>query len=341
MSKGHEIKSNKQYVDWLKQIKTKISQAQIQAHLKVNELMLQLYWDIGTDILKAQKQEGWGTQIIDNLAKELKKEHQSLKGFSVRNLKYMLSFAKAYPNFPIVQVPLAQLENEFVQDPLAQITWYHHITLLTKVKDLKERIFYIHKTIENAWSTNVMTLHIKNKLYHTQGKAINNFKNTLPNAQSDLAISLFKDPYTFDFLSMGQKLKEAEIENQLIEKISDFLVELGSGFAFVGKQYAVTVDDTDYRIDLLFYHTKLHAYVVVELKAGEFKPEYISKLNFYISAIDEQLKTEEDKPTLGLLLCASKSNIKVEYAMRGFDKPLGVAAYEIEAFLKKNLNQEA
>lgn len=356
MSEEINTSSGNDYLNWLKNIKTKIANAQMQAHLKVNELMLQLYWDVGTEILAAQKVQGWGAQIVDNLAQDLKNETENLKGFSVRNLKYMRSFAEAYPDFPIVQVPLAktenpivqvplaQLENEHenekVQVPLAQITWYHHISLLTKVKKLDERIFYIQKTIENAWSTNVMMLHIKNKPYHTQGKAINNFKNTLPEIQSDLAINIFKDPYKFDFLRLGEKMKEAEIEDQLTEKISEFLLALGAGFAYVGKQYVVVVDDTDYRIDLLFYHTKLHAYVVVELKAGEFKPEYISKLNFYISAVDEQVKTAEDKPTLGLLLCASKSNVKVEYAMRGFEKPLGVAAYEIEAFLKKNLNQQ-
>lgn len=338
MSVKNEISNSNDYFDWLKDIKSKIANAQVQAHLKVNEMMLQLYWDVGTEILKKQKEQGWGTQVIDKLAQDLKNE--KIKGFSVRNLKYMRSFAETYPHFPIVQVPLAQNENEKVQVPLAQITWFHHISLLTKVKDIHERVFYIQKTIENAWSTNVMLLHVKNKLYHTQGKSINNFEKTLPKIQSDLAVNLFKDPYKFDFLDLSEKMKETEIEAQLTEKISDFLLELGSGFAFVGKQYTVEVDNTDYRIDLLFYHTKLHAYVVVELKTGEFKPEYVSKLNFYINAVDEQVKTAEDKPTLGLLLCTSKSNVKVEYAMRGFEKPLGVAAYEIEAFLKKNLKQQ-
>ena len=327
------------YKIWLADISQKIKNAHTNATLKVNAEMLQLYWEIGNSILQVQYTEGWGALVIDKLASDIKAEFPDSTGYSIRNLKYMRSFAQAYPHFPSVQVPLAQNVNEFVQVPLAQITWYHHISLLTKVKDTEERAFYIIETAKNEWSRDVMLLQIRSNLYQRSGKAINNFNNTLPQYQSDLAKGLFKDPYCFDFLNLKAKVKEHEIETQLIEKITEFLLELGKGFAFVGKQYLVEVDDTDYKIDLLFYHTVLHAYIVVELKAGEFKPEYISKLNFYINAIDDLVSTEHDNPTIGLLLCASKSKVKVEYAMRGFDKPLGVAAYELEQLIKENIQR--
>lgn len=301
--------------------------------------MLTLYWEIGNSILEKQSQNGWGSKVIDLLASDLAKNFPNNSGFSVRNLKYMRTFAEAYPQFPFVQVPLAQNENEFVQVSLAQITWYHHISLLGKVKDLKERAFYIAETAKNGWSRDVMLLHIQSKLYERDGKALNNFGSTLPDYQSDLAKNIFKDPYNFDFLMLSRKAKEVEIENLLTQKITDFLLELGKGFAFVGRQYKIEVDNTDYKIDLLFYHTILHAYVVIELKAGDFLPEYISKLNFYISAIDDKLKMPTDEPTIGLLLCASKSNVKVEYAMRGMTKPLGVASYELKRLVKENIDK--
>ena len=331
------ILHHNEYVNWLELIKEKIHQAQLKAHFKVNELMLVLYWEIGIAIIEAQTKQGWGAQVIDRLADDIKKDIVGNKGFSVRNLKYMRSFAGAYPEFPLVQVPLALSENEFVQVSLAQITWYHHITLLTAVKGLEERLFYIQQTSQNGWSRDIMMQQIKSDLYSRKGKALNNFEASLPASQSDLAKSIFKDPYQFDFLSLTEQMREADIERQLLEKINDFLLELGRGFAFVGKQYSVEIEHSDYKIDLLFYHTQMHAYVVVELKAGEFKPEYISKLNFYISAIDDTLKTDIDNPTIGLLLCASKNDVKVEYAMRGLEKPLGVAAYELEKLIKDNL----
>lgn len=332
------IQNTENVTNWIKTIKDKILLAQTRASFKVNTEMLQLYWEIGNAILDTQNNKGWGTQIIDKLSKEIKSYFSNAKGFSVRNLKYMRVFAKEYPNFPIVQVPLAHSENEFVQVPLAQISWYHHISLLTKVKDVKERAFYIAETAINEWSRDVMLLQIKSNLYKRSGKAINNFKDTLPKPQSDLAKSIFKDPYNFDFLSLTKKFDERKVELELTQKITDFLLELGRGFAFVGRQYEIEVDSTDYRIDLLFYHTFLHSYVVVEIKIGDFKPEYISKLNFYISAVDDTIKTQNDNKTIGLLLCASKSNVKVEYAMRGFENPIGVAAYELEKIIIDKLN---
>lgn len=333
------VKKIDNYSDWLNFVSDKIYNAQINTHIKVNNELLTLYWEIGNSILYVQKQLGWGSKIIDNLSKDIHNNHPDSKGFSVRNLKYMRAFAEAYPDFPIVQVPLAQLNNEdnFVQVSLAQITWYHHISLLTKIKNTNERAFYIAKTAENQWSRDIMLLQIKNDLYNRSGKALNNFNNTLPVAQSDLAKSIFKDPYKFDFLTLSESFQEKEIEKQLTLKITEFLLELGKGFAYIGKQVVVEVADDAYKIDLLFYHTILHAYIAVELKAGEFKPEYISKLNFYTSAIDDTIASEYDNPTIGLLLCASKNNVKVEYAMRGLDKPIGVAAYELEQFIKNTM----
>lgn len=336
---NNEITQNSDYKTWTAFISNKIKSAQTQTALKVNADLLTLYWDIGNSIIEQQKQNGWGSKIIDQLAIDLADNFPENKGFSVRNLKYMRAFAEAYPHFPFVQVPLAQKENEFVQVPLAQITWYHHISLLTKVKDTRERAFYIAEAAKNEWSRDVMLLQIQSNLFVRSGKALNNFELTLPEYQSDLAKSIFKDPYHFDFLRLSAKVKEIEIEKLLTQKITDFLLELGKGFAFVGRQYAIEVDNTDYKIDLLFYHTILHAYVVIELKAGDFVPEFVSKLNFYISAIDDKLKTPTDEPTIGLLLCASKSNVKVEYAMRGLDKPLGVASYQLEQLVKENIDK--
>jgi len=330
-------KNNKEFKNWANNIIHYIKQAQTETCLKVNTDMLQLYWFIGKSVIEIQKKHGWGSKIIDELSREIITEFPHATGFSVRNIKYMRAFAYAYPDFPIVQVPLAQSENEFVQVSLAQITWYHHISLLAKVKDLSEKAFYINETVKNQWSRDVMLMQIKSGLHQREGKAINNFNNTLPQYQSDLAKGLFKDPYKFGFLTLAKKINEKEIEDQLTSKITDFLLELGKGFSFVGRQYPIVVDDTDYKIDLLFYHIQLRCYVVTELKAVEFKPEFISKLNFYISAVDEYLSTPNDQPTIGLLLCASKSNVKVEFAMRGLNKPLGVAEYQLEQILKENL----
>ena len=333
----NDITQLNDYKSWADFITEKIKRAHTQTSFKVNAEMLTLYWEIGNSIIEKQQQNGWGSKVIELLAADISKNFPGNTGFSVRNLKYMRAFAEAYPQYPIVQVPLASSQNQFVQVALAQITWYHHISLLTKVKDTTERAFYITETAKNEWSRDVMLLQIQSNLFDRSGKALNNFEQTLPEYQSDLAKNIFKDPYHFDFLMLSIKVKELEFEKLLTQKITDFLLELGKGFAFVGRQYTVEVDNTDYKIDLLFYHTVLHAYVVIELKAGEFIPEYISKLNFYISAIDNKLKTPSDEPTIGLLLCTYKSKVKVEYAMRGLNKPLGVATYQLEQLVKENM----
>lgn len=334
------------YAQWRKDIEHLIDTAKLHTALNVNVGTLTLYWNIGKSILQKQEQEGWGKQVIEQLSKDLISRYPDDRGYSVRNLRYMKRFASAYPDFPILQVPLtelkelpilqatlAELENEgreFVQVPLAQISWYHHISLLPKVKDKAERAYYITETAQNGWSRDVMLLQIDNGYIHAKGHAINNFEQTLPPPQSDLARYIFKDPYNFSFIGTVALQNELDIEKSLTSKITDFLLEMGRGFAYIGRQYHISVDGDDYYIDLLMYHLKLHCYVVVELKAVEFKPEFVSKLNFYISAVDDIVKSPEDKTTIGLLLCRTKSNKKAEFSLRGITQPMGIAQYETE-----------
>lgn len=308
--------------------------------------MLALYWKIGNDILEKQRTLGWGAQVVNQLSADLIRRFPDDRGYSVRNLNNMLRFAKAYPHFPILQVPLAKLnelpisqstieqlkssDGDFLQVPLAKLSWYHHISLLPKAKDEATRAFYILETMANGWSRDVMLLQVDNDYVKAKGKAVTNFDNTLPPPQSDLAKYAFKDPYKFSFLGTVALQNELDLEKSLASKVTDFLLEMGRGFAFVGRQYHVSVDGDDYYIDILMYHLKLHCYVVVELKAVEFIPEFVSKLNFYISAVDEYIKTPEDKPTIGLLLCRTKSDKKARFALRGITQPMGIAEYETE-----------
>lgn len=334
------------YPEWQKSIEQLIEISKLRAAINVNADTLKLYWNIGNSILQKQKEKGWGKKVIEQLSKDLTNRFPNDRGYSVRNLGYMKYFAQEYPDFPILQVPLAKLkgqairqvslaklgdkEQEFVQVPLAQITWYHHISLLTKVKDNIERAYYITETAHNGWSRDVMMMQINNGYINAKGHAINNFDNVLPSPQSDLARYIFKDPYNFSFLGTMALQNELDIEKTLTNKVTDFLLEMGQGFAYIGRQYHISVDDDDYYIDILMYHLKLHCYVVVELKAVEFKPEFISKLNFYISAVDEYVKSPEDKPTIGLLLCRNKSAKKVEFSLRGVTQPMGIARYDTE-----------
>lgn len=344
--KGNNTLLPNGYTQWRKDIEQLIDTAKLHTALNVNVGTLTLYWNIGKSILQKQEQEGWGKQVIEQLSKDLISRYPDDRGYSVRNLRYMKRFASAYPDFPILQVPLAELKElpilqatlaelenegkEFVQVPLAQISWYHHISLLPKVKDEAERAYYITETSQNGWSRDVMLLQIDNGYIHAKGHAINNFEQTLPPPQSDLARYIFKDPYNFSFIGTVALQNELDIEKSLTSKITDFLLEMGRGFAYIGRQYHISVDGDDYYIDLLMYHLKLHCYVVVELKAVEFKPEFVSKLNFYISAVDDLVKSPEDKPTIGLLLCRTKSNKKAEFSLRGITQPMGIAQYETE-----------
>jgi predicted nuclease of restriction endonuclease-like (RecB) superfamily len=338
IANSHDF-SHEAYQSWVNDIYTTIETARLQTSLKVNADLLQLYFTIGKEILDKQETQGWGAQIIDLLSADLQKHYKGESGYSIRNLKYMRQFALAYPDFPIVQVALAKLNKAEtnVQVPLAQITWYHHISLMSKVKDISERAFYILKTAQNGWSRDKMLLQVENDLYHNQGKAINNFQIALPEYRSDMARDIFKDPYKFGFLAIEEKVNEQLIEDKLIQKITDFLLEMGKGFAFVGHQYHLEVEDDDYYVDILMYHLKLHSYVAIELKAVEFIPEFISKLNFYVSAIDDQVKTPEDNPTIGLLLCTDKKTKKVEYSLRGSQQPLSVASYKTNKSLEDRI----
>ena len=335
-----------EYVSWRKEIVSLIESSKYRAALSVNAELLTLYWNIGSDIINKQEQMGWGTQVITQLSKDLSKAFPDDKGYSERNLANMKRFAKEYPHFPFLQVPLAELQEnpiwqvplaklsdegkDFVKIPLTQITWYHHISLIPKVKDMAERAFYMMVTAQEGWSRDVMLLQIANGYAHAKGRSINNFDKTLPPYQSDLAQYTFKDPYNFNFLGTVALQNELSIEKELAKKVTDFLLEMGKGFAFVERQFHLVVDGDDYYIDILMYHLKLHCYVVVELKAVEFIPEFVSKLNFYISAVDEYVKAPEDKPTIGLLLCRSKSDTKARFALRGITQPLGIAQYETE-----------
>lgn len=341
-----QIIQETEYKSWRCRIEAMIEHSKLKAVMSVNEEMLALYWKIGKDILEKQRTLGWGTQVIHQLSMDLTHRFPDDRGYSERNLRNMKRFADAYPQFPIWQVPLAKLgelpisqstieqlkndDGDFLQVPLAKISWYHHISLLPKAKDDATRAFYILETVANGWSRDVMLLQVDNDYIKAKGKAVSNFDNTLPPPQSDLAKYAFKDPYKFSFLGTVALQNELDLEKSLASKVTEFLLEMGRGFAFVGRQYHVSVDGDDYYIDILMYHLKLHCYVVVELKAVEFIPEFVSKLNFYISAVDEYVKTPEDKPTIGLLLCRTKSDKKAQFALRGITQPMGIAEYETE-----------
>ncbi len=315
------------YAELLEALKARIRSAQVRAALSVNRELVLLYWQIGKDILERQRREGWGSKVIDRLARDLKREFPKMRGFSPRNLKYMRTFAEVYPN------------EEFVQEVLAQIPWYHNITLLEKVKDPHERLWYVQQTLQNGWSRNVLVLQIENGLYWRQGKAVTNFEATLPPAQSDLARSLIKDPYVFDFLSLGLEAQERDVQRELQNHLRDFLLELGKGFAFVGSQYRLEVGGEDFYIDLLFYQIRLRCYVVIDLKVGKFRPEYAGKMSFYLSAVDNLLRGPADRPSIGLILCRDKNRVVTEYTLRDLHKPMGVATYRVGQALPAELQQ--
>ncbi|PRM90343.1 hypothetical protein CJ671_02760 [Aliarcobacter cryaerophilus] len=322
-----------EYKEFLTNIKSKIKTAQLKAHIKVNEEMLRLYWDIGFMIVEKQKVSMWGDKILENISSDLKLEFPELQGFSRTNIIYM---KKLYQFYSLGQQAVDQLQNDKIEK-IFYIPWGHNIHIISKSKDIDEALFYVNKTIENGYSRAELIEQMKKELYKRNGKAITNFKNTLPKLQSDLANEITKDPYSFDFLTLRQSYDEKELENALVSNMTKFLLELGSGFAFVGQQYKIVVDKNDFKIDLLFYHTKLHCFVVVELKTTDFKPEYAGKLNFYITAVDEQVKTKFDNPTIGILICKSKSDTVVEYALRNVSTPIGISQYELSNILPKEL----
>ncbi|MEA2033934.1 MAG: PDDEXK nuclease domain-containing protein [Euryarchaeota archaeon] len=314
------------YVEVLGDIKERIQSERLRITLAANAAMVLLYWDIGKVILDRQKKEGWGAKVIDRLSHDLKSAFPDMTGLSPRNLKYMRTFSESWP------------DRELVQRTVALIPWRSNIALLDKLKDPEIRIWYAYKTIENGWSRNILDIQIENRLHERQGRAVNNFDQALPPADSDMAAQVFKDPYLFDFLGTADPRKEREVEQALVDHVQSFLLEMGTGFAFVGRQVLLEVGNRDFYIDLLFYHLKLRCFVVVELKAVPFDPAFVGQLNLYLSAADDLLQHPDDNKTIGLLLCRSKNELVVEYALRGFKSPMGVAEWETE--LTESLPEE-
>lgn len=314
------------YAEWIADVKRRIRAAQQRAALAVNQEMLQLYWQIGRDILDRQAVAGWGTGILGRIEADLRVAFPEMRGFSQTNLKYMRMFAEAWPD-------LSAMGQRFVD----QLPWGQNITLLTKLKTREERLLYAARAVEHGWSRPLLTHHIELRTLEREGKAVTNFEQRLPKPQSDLARETLKDPYRFDFLSLGSEAEERDIETALVTHITKFLLELGAGFAFVGQQVHLEVGGRDFYIDLLFYHLRLRCFVVLELKAVEFEPEHTGKLNFYLSAVDEHLRYEHDNPTIGLLLCKTNNRVIAEYALRDVNKPIGVAEYQLVQALPAQL----
>ncbi len=310
----------------LADLKQRISQERLRVVLASNAAMVLLYWDIGRRILDKQESEGWGARVIDRLASDLREAFPEMKGFSPRNLKYMRRFAAEWPDRLIVQAPLAQL------------TWYHNVALLEKLASVEQRLWYARKSLEHGWSRNVLAFQIEAQAIERQGTAQNNFPATLPPNDSDMAAQIFKDPYLFDFLGTDAPRRERELETGLVEHIQKFLLELGQGFAFVGRQVHLEVGDEDFYLDLLFYHLKLRRYIAIELKARKFEPGDGAQLGMYMTAVDRLLAHPDDKPTLGLLLVREKNKVLVEYALGGSTKPISVAEWETQ--LTRSLPQE-
>jgi len=321
-----EIINTKDYISFLNEIKRDIQTSRIKAHLSVNKELIFLYWRIGESVLKRQTELGWGSGVIEELSKDLKMAFPNSTGFSKQNLWYMRQFAGEYDAAAILQ------------QPIGEIPWGHNIDIFTKIKDKAVRLWYIRKTIENGWSRNVLLLNIKSETHLKIGAAQTNFHTNLPKPQSDLAQELIKSEYNFDFLGLSGDIHEKEIEKGLIDNIKHFLLALGSGFAFLGSQYRVKLAGEEFFIDLLMYHVKLKSYVVLELKSGAFKPEYAGKLSFYLTAIDREIKDENDNPSIGILLCQSSNKLMVEYCLQDLRKPIGVSEY-ITKKLPKNMEE--
>lgn len=314
------------YVTWFSELKTQIRTARLKASLAVNSELIRLYWRIGNEIVQRRASQSWGAKVLDRLAKDLRAEFPDMRGLSLSNLKYMARFAEAWP------------DGLFGQQLADQIPWFHNCVIVEKLKDRQIREWYIKKTIENGWSRSVLEMQIESQVHLRLGAAQHNFERTLPAPQSDLAREVVKDPYNFDFLGLLEPTNEQLIEKSLITHLRDFLIELGVGFAFVGSQYRLEVEGQEFYIDLLFYHTKLHCYVVIELKNTDFKFEYTGQLNGYLSIVDDLVRDKAfDAPTIGLLLCKNKKNTVVEYALQGMTKPMGVSTYRTSPELPKEL----
>jgi predicted nuclease of restriction endonuclease-like (RecB) superfamily len=319
-----ELISNKEYISTLTELKKHIRECQLRAAIAVNKELIQLYWTIGKTVVEKQEKSGWGTKVIEKLAKDIQIAFPGIEGFSRTNIFRMKAFYTAYRNIP----PAGGRFKDNPPDILLSIPWRHNSVLIEKLKKYEERMWYAQKTIEHGWSRSILEIMITNSLHTREGKAITNFKSVLPSAQSDLAQQTTKDPYLLDFITLGDDVRERDIENQLTEHLQKFLVELGHGFAFVGRQYPIKAGEKDLYIDLLFYHLKLRCYIIVELKAREFDSRDAGQMSVYLSAVDDLVRHEDDKPSIGMILCKTKNNVFVEYALRNFNRPIGVAEYE-------------
>lgn len=313
------------YAEWLTELKMRIHTAQQRTALAVNRDLLSLYWHLGRDLLERQAAGSWGSSVIDQVSTDLRAAFPEMRGFSPSNLKYMRAFAEAWPDFP----------NR--QQAVGDLPWGHNVVLLTKLKQDDQRLAYAQAALSHGWSRNVLVHHIELRTVERQGKALTNFEQQLPKPQSDLARESLKDPYRFDFLGLTNEAQERALETALVQHVTQFLLELGAGFAFVGRQVLLNVGGDEFFIDLLFYHLKLRCYVVIEIKAGKFKPEHAGQLSFYLTAVDAQVKSAEDAPTIGLLLCRKKNRVVAEYALRDTNKPIGVAEYQLVESLPKEL----
>ncbi|MEL6555434.1 MAG: PDDEXK nuclease domain-containing protein [Cyanobacteria bacterium J06621_11] len=313
------------YNAFLSEFKERIRSAQIRAALAVNQELIILYWQLGREILRREKSEGWGSKVIVRLSKDLKREFPDTKGFSHRNLRYMRALADAYADEAIVL------------RVIAQIPWGHNQSLINKLNDQNQRLWYAQKTMEHGWSRNILEMQIESNLIGRQGEAATNFDRTLPPEDSDLSNSLLKDPYNFSFLKLEKASQERDLEKALVGHIREFLLELGVGFAFVGSQYRLEIDGHEFFIDLLFYHLKLRRYVVIDLKTTDFKPEFAGKMNFYVNAVNSMLREDWDEPTIGIVLCKSKSKTVAEFTLNSITSPIGISTYKLREKLPPEL----
>ncbi len=324
---------NDEYKVWIEDIKNRIRQSQIKAAVKVNYELLELYWGIGRDIVAKQKNAKWGDAFLSTMSKDLQRTFPDMSGFSVQNLKSIRYWYKFYNSEGNGLQAVSQME--LIENMVKSIPWGHNQRIMYKCSSIQEALFYVQKTMDNGWSRSVLEHQIDSGLYSRQGKAINNFQLKLPEAQSDLAQQTLKDPYNFDFLTLREEYDEKELEDALINQITQFLLELGTGFAYLGRQVYLHVGESDFYMDLLFYHVRLRCYVVVELKTEKFKPEFAGKLNFYVTAVNKQMKSEQDNPTIGLLICKDKDDVVAEYALDDISQPIGIAAYELTKVLRE------
>lgn len=339
------VKKDLEYVNWLASLKTRVQRAQLKAAVAVNQELLQFYWELGNDIIGKQKDAAWGSGFVKQLSHDLMTEFPEIKGFSEANLRFIKRWVLFYNPAISNSVTACDRNSEVIEiqdecsghQQIIQIPWGHNRVIITKCSDVREALYYVNQVIKHGWSRSVLTHQIEGQLWKREGYAISNFISTLPEPDSDLAQQTLKDPYIFDFLTLTANHNERDLENQLTEHITKFLLELGAGFAYLGRQVPLKVGEREFFIDLLFYHAQLHCYVVLELKTGDFEPEYAGKLNFYIKAVDEQLRSKRDSPTIGILLCKKRDKFVAEYALSDIHKPIGISEYQLTQSLPDSL----